>query len=196
MSIHLLRRCGATLTLLALLAACGGGGGDPAPTAADAPAGAPAAPPASAVRSTCNLPDFGAALLARINQARLAGASCGSAGSFAPTTPLAWNALLTLAADGHSLDMAAANYFSHTSADGRSMSDRVGATGYAWGSLGENIAAGYASVDAVMDGWLASPGHCANLLAPRFTEVGVACAPGAAGARYPNYWTMNLGAPR
>jgi uncharacterized protein YkwD len=201
-------RAGATLALLALLAACGGGG-DPAPATAGTPTGSPApsptpapppapapSPPPSGVLSTCNLPDFAAALLARINQARAAGANCGSSGNFAPIAALAWHALLTQAADGHSQDMAAANYFSHTSADGRTLSDRVGATGYAWRSIGENIAAGYGSVDAVMDGWLASPGHCANIMSPNFADVGVACVPGTSGARYPTYWTMNLASPR
>ncbi len=127
---------------------------------------------------------------------RAAGADCGSSGRFAAAPPVVWNALLTQAADGHSRDMAAQNYFSHTSLDGRSMSARVSATGYAWSSLGENIAAGYGSVNDVMQGWITSPGHCANLMNPGFTEVGMACAPGASGARYSTYWTMNLGRAR
>jgi uncharacterized protein YkwD len=48
----------------------------------------------------------------------------------------------------------------------------------------------------VMDGWIASAGHCANLMNPRFKEVGVSCVPGTASSRYNTYWTMNLGAPR
>lgn len=185
----------AALSILCLLVACGGGGGD-APSSAPPPSPSPSPSPApAAVRSTCGLPDFQAALMARINQLRAAGASCGSAGSFAPTGMLGWNPLLTQAADGHSRDMAAQNYFAHTSLDGRSMADRVNATGYAWTRLGENIAAGYGSVDAVMNGWIASAGHCANLMNPNFSEVGVACV-SASGAAYPTYWTMNLGTPR
>jgi uncharacterized protein YkwD len=92
--------------------------------------------------------------------------------------------------------LAAQNYFSHTSADGRTLADRVNATGYAWSSLGENIAAGYPTVNAVMDGWIASPGHCANLMNAGFAEVGVACVPGRAGDTYSTYWTMDLGRPR
>ena len=80
--------------------------------------------------------------------------------------------------------------------DGRTLGDRVSAAGYAWSSLGENIAAGYPGIDAVMDGWIASPGHCANLMNAGFTEVGVVCVPGAAGATYSTYWTMDLGRPR
>lgn len=187
--------------LCALLTACGGGsdGYSSAPaagSAANPPASAPVVGGASATASTCNLPDFQASLLARINQVRATGADCGSDGVFGAALPLTWNDRLTTAADGHSRDMAAQNYFSHTSADGRTLADRVNATGYAWLSLGENIAAGYPSVNAVMDGWIASPGHCANLMNAGFAEVGVACVPGAAGDTYSTYWTMDLGRPR
>jgi uncharacterized protein YkwD len=55
--------------------------------------------------------------------------------------------------------MVANNYFSHTGSDGSSMATRVNATGYAWSSLGENIAAGYSGIDAVLAGWMASDGQ-------------------------------------
>jgi uncharacterized protein YkwD len=215
MSFDRFARAAAALSLLSLLAACGGGGDaaapspapapgssptpspSPAPTPAPSPGPSPSPSPApSGVLSTCGLPDFQAALLARINQLRAAGASCGTAGNFAPTGMVAWNGLLTQAADGHSRDMATQNYFSHTSLDGRSMSDRIDATGYRWSRLGENIAAGYPSVDAVMNGWIGSAGHCANLMNPSFTEVGVACVPRVGSATYSHYWTMDLGTPR
>ena len=184
-------------TVSALLAACGGGGDDdasstpPSSAAASAPSGAPLA-----ALSTCGLPNFQASLLARINQVRASGADCGSEGVFPAAPQLAWNDRLASAADGHSEDMAAQNYFSHTSADGRTLAARVDASGYAWLALGENIAAGYVGVNAVMDGWIASPGHCANLMNAGFAEVGVACVPGSAGDTYSNYWTMDLGRPR
>lgn len=186
--------------LCVLIASCGGGGDSPAggtATSAAPPPTAPAASAAAAVTgSTCNLPDFRASLLARINRVRASGADCGADGVFGAAAPLLWNDKLTLAAEGHSQDMAMKNYFSHTSADGRTLADRVNATGYSWSSLGENIAAGYPGVNAVMDGWIASPGHCANLMNAGFAEVGVTCVPGAAGATYPTYWTMDLGRPR
>ena len=214
---HTPSRITASAVALVLLAACGGGGGDPpaavsgaqgtsvAPAPATASAPSPAAPPAStaapapapapAGTATCGLSNFAASALARINQLRASGATCGARGTFAPTTALTWGAPLTQAAEGHSQDMSSANYFSHTSADGRTLADRVNATGYAWSTLGENIAAGYATVDSVMDGWTASDGHCANLMSPNFTEVGLACIPGAAGSGYNTYWTMDLGTP-
>ena len=114
---------------------------------------------------------------------------------FAPASALAWNDKLTPAADGHSQDMAVQNYFSHTSADGRTFGARITAAGYAWSLAGENIAAGYPTVNAVVDGWMASDGHCANIMAPNFTEVGLACVPGTSGNTYNTYWTMDLARP-
>ncbi len=189
-----------------LLASCGGGdsatpstgttAGTGTATTPSAPApAAPAAPPTS-VGSTCNLADFKASLLARINQLRATGADCGSDGVFGAAAPLTWNDKLVAAAEEHSQDMAAKNYFSHTSADGRTLADRINATGYSWSSVGENIAAGYIGVNAVMDGWIASPGHCANLMNAGFAEVGVVCVAGAANDTYSTYWTMDLGRPR
>ena len=193
------RRGAATVAtaLCALLAACGGGGDSAAPAPATATSAAPAASaPTTSIGSTCNLPDFRAGLLARINQVRARGADCGADGVFGAAAPVAWNDRLTLAAEGHSQDMAAKDYFSHTSADGRTLADRINASGYVWSSVGENIAAGYAGVNAVMDGWIASPGHCANLMNAGFAEVGVVCVPGSAGDTYSSYWTMDLGRPR
>ncbi len=126
----------------------------------------------------------------------MSGADCRSAGRFAPTEPVTWNSPLTQAAAGHSQDMVARNYFSHTSADGRTLVDRVTATGYSWSSLGENIAAGYPSVNAVVDGWIASDGHCANLMNPAFRDIGLACVPGTSSNTYKTYWTLDLGKPR
>lgn len=192
----------AAFALAAAVAACGGGGGDtpsagPAPGSADASASAPTGTAiASTGTGTCALPDFAFRAMVRINQLRTAGADCGSAGRFNATAALTWNHRLAVAADGHSKDMVANNFFSHASADGRSLSDRVSAASYAWSGLGENIAAGQRGVDAVMDAWIASPGHCANLMNAGFTEVGLVCVPGTAATTYATYWTMDLGRAR
>jgi uncharacterized protein YkwD len=192
--------------LLMVLAACGGGAddaGDAAPAAAGEAAPADAPVPAPSVQAapvpdqaSCAIPDFATAALAAINQRRAAGASCGSRGTFAAAAPLRWSSLLAAASAAHSTDMATLNYFSHTSADGRSMSDRVNATGYTWASLGENIAAGYPGIDSVVEGWMRSEGHCANIMNPDFDEMGLACVPGASGSRYGQYWTQNLARKR
>ena len=146
--------------------------------------------------ATCALPDFQASLIARVNQLRAAGASCGSNGNFAPAAALTWNTQLTQAATAHSLDMVRNNFFDHTGSNGSTLSSRVNATGYAWSGLGENIAAGYGTVSNVMTGWMASPGHCANIMNPAFTQIGVACIKGTSTNRYGDYWTMDLGRPQ
>ncbi|MFT3663682.1 CAP domain-containing protein [Piscinibacter sp.] len=193
----------ASLWLAAVVAACGGGGGSdaPAPSAdaaapAPVPAPAPPSPAPPSADANCALPDFAASALARVNQLRAAGADCGASGRFAPAGALAWNTQLAAAATAHSLDMVANNFFSHTGSNGSTMRSRVEATGYAWSGLGENIAAGYGTVNSVIEGWIGSDGHCANLMNPNFTQLGVACVKGTAANRYGNYWTMDLARPR
>jgi uncharacterized protein YkwD len=65
-----------------------------------------------------------------------------------------------------------------------------------WSSWGENIAAGQRSVADVVAGWMASDGHCANIMAPGFRDVGLACVGGNTGTTYGTYWTMVLGSAR
>ncbi|QAU35918.1 CAP domain-containing protein [Janthinobacterium sp. 17J80-10] len=143
---------------------------------------------------TCGLGNFQQELLTRINEIRASARACGSL-TYAAAPPVKWNDKLFNAAAGHSADMAAKNYFSHTSLDGRSFSQRITNAGYAWLAAGENIAAGQTSVAQVMTAWVNSPGHCANLMSKNFTEVGVACVKNDASS-YRNYWTMDLAQPR
>jgi uncharacterized protein YkwD len=150
-------------------------------------------PPArTRTRADCGLPDFKAALLARVNRWRATGGDCGGEGHFGPAPALMWSDTLMQAAAAHSRDMAARDFFSHTGSDGRTLGQRVHASGYAWRSVAENIAVGEASVARVVDGWIASAGHCANLLSADFSEVGAACVPGQAGSPHAAYWTMDL----
>jgi uncharacterized protein YkwD len=210
-----------TLVLAATLAACGGGS-DATDTANEAPATVASSTSAEALGETapvfvasaeadttapneqaqavvagsvCALANFQAEMMQRINAYRARGASCGSYGSFGPTTALAWNDLLQSAATRHSKDMAGKNFFSHTGSDGSSAGTRITQAGYAWSTWGENIAAGYGTVQAVVDGWMASPGHCANLMKPAFRHVGVACVNNSTST-YKKYWTLDLAAPR
>lgn len=152
-------------------------------------------PPPPATGTACGLPNFQAAALARINGYRAAGASCRSAGYFASAQPLVWDSRLAQAAAAHSQDMATKNYFSHTSPTGSTMVSRINATGYTWSRIGENIAAGYATVNAVVDGWMASDGHCANLMNPDFKDAALACV-ASSTSTYRSYWTLDLGRQR
>jgi uncharacterized protein YkwD len=72
--------------------------------------------------------------------------------------------------------MANNNYFDHKDRDGRTPGDRAELAGYSGQQIGENIAAGQDTVRRVVDGWVSSPGHCANLMNPGFQELGAAYA--------------------
>jgi uncharacterized protein YkwD len=134
--------------------------------------------------------------MARINQLRAQGADCGSQGKYAPAPALTWEPLLAKAAFNHSQDMALKNFFSHTGSNGSTLGSRVDAVGYVWSNLGENIAAGQPSVDIAVDDWIASDGHCANMMNPALTQVGLACVSGPSASIYSTYWTMDLGRSR
>lgn len=133
------------------------------------------------------------ALLAQVNAARAKPRLCGRQ-RFGAARPLAWNANLGAAAQGHSKAMAYGNYFAHQDPDGDMPSDRARAAGYRGRQIGENIAAGQGSPSKAMAGWLASPGHCANLMNPMFTQVGAGFATQARSDEGV-YWTMLFGAP-
>jgi len=135
----------------------------------------------------------GQKLLAEINTARGQARQCGGQ-SFAAAAPLAWNDTLALTAEGHSRSMANGNYFDHRDRDGRTPGDRAELAGYAGRQVGENIAAGLDNAQKVVAGWLASPGHCANLMGAQFSELGAGYAvdpKSDAGI----YWTALFGAP-
>ncbi|WP_348971028.1 CAP domain-containing protein [Pseudomonas atacamensis] len=135
----------------------------------------------------------GQKLLAQLNIARSQARQCGGQ-SFAAAAPLAWNATLGTVAQDHSRDMANNNYLDHKDRDGRTPGDRAELSGYSGQLVGENIAAGQDTVGKVVDGWLASPGHCANLMNPQYQELGAAYATDPksnAGI----YWTAMFGAP-
>ncbi|EFW84386.1 Uncharacterized protein AC515_0659 [Pseudomonas savastanoi pv. phaseolicola] len=135
----------------------------------------------------------GRILLAQVNAARAKPRMCGKQ-PFPSARPLSWNTTLETAAQGHSQSMASENYFTHRGFDNDSPADRARAAGYGGRQIGENIAAGQSTVSKAMASWLASPGHCANLMNPMFTEVGAAYAT-ATNADYGVYWTMLFGAP-
>ena len=151
---------------------------------------------AVAATLTCGSGDLAAVALARINALRAAGADCHSAGRLAPAPQLAWSDLLTLAAQRHVQDMVAQNFFSHAGSNGSTPGQRVRAAGLAWRVVGENVAVGFNDVDAVLAGFMAADGHCANLMDAGFTVVSLVCQPGSATNAHANYWAMDLARPR
>lgn len=96
---------------------------------------------------------------------------------------------LQAAAQGHSDDMVARNFFDHTDPSGRSPGDRITAAGYRWSTYGENIAYGQRTPAAVMSAWMNSSGHRANILNCKFRNIGV----GVTLKSGTPYWTQNFG---
>ncbi|MBZ9643906.1 CAP domain-containing protein, partial [Streptomyces sp. PSKA30] len=105
--------------------------------------------------------------------------------------PLAVDPVLTAAAQAHSADMVARDFYSHTAPDGSQPWDRAAAAGSTRRSIGENIACGQRSPAEVVTGWMNSPGHRANILKPGFTHLGIGFA---GGGRAGTYWTQLFGA--
>ncbi|MFD3681934.1 sigma-70 family RNA polymerase sigma factor [Streptomyces sp. NPDC058613] len=147
----------------------------PQKSRSSAPAPKPSAPaPAPAP------PGVAGQVVALVNKER-ATAGCG---------PLKDDAQLRAAAQGHSEDMATRDFFSHTSPDGADPGKRTTAAGYRWSTYGENIAKGQQTAQSVMESWMNSSGHRANILNCAFKDIGVGVHQGAGGP----WWTQNFGA--
>jgi uncharacterized protein YkwD len=133
-------------------------------------------------------------VLALTNDERAKGADCGSEGAFAAAADLTADSRLRCAGRQHSRDMAVRDFFDHTNPDGLDPFDRVDRTGYNWQAAGENIAAGQSTPSDVVAGWMASDGHCANVMRPEFTHLGVGYFL-QDGDTYRHYWTQVFAAP-
>lgn len=132
-----------------------------------------------------------AEVLRLTNAARAHRRTCGTT-SYPAAKALSWNATLATVAARHSAEMAAKNYFSHTSARGLSPFTRIKRAHYSYRAAGENIAAGYRTPAAVVKAWLASPGHC-RIMMSAYTQLGVGFA---TGGDYGTYWTADFTRPR
>lgn len=152
-----------------------------------------AAAPSADAREMSRVRGLDAALLARMNAARAAHG----------LGPLRQNPELAVAARHHSLEMARAGYFAHASLDGGSFAGRVrewyGVVGRRW-AVGENLLWSTPTIDGLqaVNLWLASPGHRANVLGPRWRDAGcaavhVADAPGVYGYQPVTVVTCDFG---
>lgn len=115
--------------------------------------------------------------------------------------PLKANEALSQAAKAHSLAMAERDFFDHQDpSTGAAPGDRAKAAGYAWSTVAENIAIGYATPEEVITGWMNSEGHRQNLLNPEYREIGVGyvAGPGSQSGcqNQPcqHYWAQVFGA--
>jgi uncharacterized protein YkwD len=132
--------------------------------------------------------------LALVNKARAQPRKCGSK-SFAAAPPVQLSAALNRAALIQAQDMAQHNFFEHEGSDGSTVADRATRAGYQWRSIGENIAAGPTTAEAVVQGWIDSPGHCANIMDPAYAEMGIAYATEPKSQAW-IYWSQVFGKRR
>ncbi len=123
-------------------------------------------------------------VLSRVNQIR-------SANGLAA---LSSNGQLAQSAVNYAAYMGRANFFSHTGPDGSTMTGRIEAGGYSgWTFVAENLAGGQGSAAAVVDAWMNSPGHRANILSPKAKELGIGHV-FQGGSTYGHYWVQHFGA--
>src|ERR1700694_4726490 len=134
---------------------------------------------AAAAAAAANDPAFVARVLALTNVER----------QKAGLGPLALSSELNDAAQKYSQVLATSGCFDHTCGPVPNFADRAGQSGYmGWTALAENIAAGYPTADAVVTGWMSSPGHRANILSPKYTEMGIGLVSGT--GKFGTYWTQ------
>jgi len=150
------------------------------------------------------------AYLDAINNARAIQQDCGTEGIKPAVSALVWSDELYKAAYEHSEDLAESNTFSHdgsgTTSDwtaeilvlgrGSTTQERIENNGYtSWRAIGENITAGTSrdTAQKAVESWLASDGHCANLMNPAYKDVGMGYVE-KSGTTYTHYWTQDFGA--
>jgi len=129
-----------------------------------------------------------------VNEARSHARRCGDR-QFEAAAPLRWNDRLEEAAAQHAQDMASRAKIEHAGSDGSTPAQRVTRSGYVWRNVGENVAAGQGTPEKVVDDWLSSAGHCANIMEPAYTEMGAAFAVNMKSTAAV-YWAQEFGRGR
>lgn len=135
----------------------------------------------------------GEQMLDLVNAARAQPRACGRE-RFPAAAPLQRSVALERAAAVHAEEMAEHTFMSHEGTDGSMPAERVTAVGYAWTAVAENVAAGQSTPKQVVESWLSSAGHCANLMSPRYSQSGAAHAVNLSGRRA-IYWVQVYAAP-
>lgn len=107
--------------------------------------------------------------------------------------PLVLNQTLEQQATQYACEMIQYNFFAHENpVTGSTLPDRAAEFAYDYLVIGENLAAGQESPVQVMREWMASPGHTANIVDARFTEIGIGVR---AGGEFGFYWVQEFGLP-
>ena len=168
--------------------ACGIGPDRPSPPIDAPPPDNLVIPPAPAIDVAYELSQ----LVQLVNEVRSTGFTCPAEGYQPPVAALTVNDKLMRAAQAHSDDMIANNYFDHSSLNGDGPGERIVREGYSYLTWGENLASGWRTAAGVMsEGWLKSSGHCRNLMRPELTEIGVGIAASGRDVR----WTQKFATP-
>ena len=108
-----------------------------------------------------------------------------------------WDVVAAVAR-AHSEHMCVHRFINHVSPEGTTPGERMSMAGVVGSRVGENLAAGYAAPQDVLDSWLTSPGHRENILRKEFTHggAGYAADPAPTSAfPYIHYWTLNFCSP-
>ncbi len=125
-------------------------------------------------------------LFSLLNQARASGRMCGSK-NMPPAPAFKKSSKLEAAAKKQAADMAARNYFSSTSPEGRKLEDRLKAENYIWMYIGELLAKASPPAGNVVNLWLSKPQQCEAIMNPNFTEAGIGYLPAA------EIWVLTFG---
>ncbi len=125
-------------------------------------------------------------ILKAINEIREAGCRCGD-DYMKAVDPLEWNNKLEKSAQSYAKYLKRTGRFSHKSADGKDVGDRIEAVGYNWMLVGENIAEGQKNLAEAIEDWMESPSHCTMIMNPDMTEMGL--------GRSGDHWVQHFGKP-
>jgi uncharacterized protein YkwD len=126
-------------------------------------------------------------MLTAVNNLRARGCKCGGR-SMRPVSALIWSDKLAAAAQIHADDMNRGNFMNHQGSDGSTFVQRIEKQGYHWRELGENISKGGSNLQAAMQSWLESAGHCEQMMSPSIREMGA--------ARNGKCWVQTFGTPQ
>lgn len=128
--------------------------------------------------------------LRQLNALRAMARSCGAL-ALPAAAPLRWDARLAVSAQAFAEELAQRDALSHRGQRAGSLRERLRRAGYPMREGGENLAAGPETLEQALEQWLASPGHCDNLMLRDFRDMGLACV--AAPGRHERFWVLQLG---
>jgi uncharacterized protein YkwD len=131
-------------------------------------------------------------LIEQINRSRIEGLHCPGAPTATPADPLERSAALDRLASARAQALAATGGLSHGQPMGSALRAEARAIGLESALLAENLARGPLAIEGLLQAWLASPPHCANLADRRYAAVGLACAAAPDGS----VWVLTLARPR